>query len=139
MATQRGVDVLLKIGDGGSPTESFSNVGGARTVSFSETLQPVDTTSASSTNQERELLGGAGIRSGTATFSGVFQDDAQDTSIETDFRARTQRNFQFVYPDFGTYEGPFMITNFTRGGTHDGEATFDLTLESAGVVAFTAA
>jgi len=138
MAVQKGVDVVLKIGDGGG-TEAFATIGGARTVSMTFNNQPVDATSASSTGQWRQLIDSAGILSIDATFSGVFQDDAQDTSLQTDSFARTLRNFQLVYPDFGTFEGPFIITSVTYGGAHDGEATFELSLQSGGQVTFTAA
>lgn len=138
MAVQKGVDVVLKIGDGGGP-ETFATIGGARTVSMTFNNQPVDATSASSTGQWRQLIDSAGILSIDATFSGVFQDDAQDTSLQTDSFARTLRNFQLVYPDFGTFEGAFIITSVTYGGAHDGEATFELQLQSGGQVTFTAA
>lgn len=138
MAAQKGVDVLLKIGDG-EASEAFTNVGGARTVSLTFNNSTVDATSASSTGQWRQLIDAAGILSMDASFSGVFQDDSNDAQIQTDALARTLRNFQVVVPDFGTFEGPFVITNLTYGGAHDGEATFELSLSSGGQVAFTAA
>jgi TP901-1 family phage major tail protein len=138
MAAQKGVDVLLKIGDG-QVSEAFTNVGGARTISMSFNNQPVDATSASSTGQWRELIDGAGILSMDASFSGVFQDDSNDAQLQTDSFARTLRNFQIVIPDYGTFEGPFVITSVTYGGSHDGEATFELSLQSGGPVTFTGA
>jgi TP901-1 family phage major tail protein len=138
MAAQKGVDVLLKIGDG-EASEAFTNVGGARTVSMTFNNSTVDATSASSTGQWRQLIDAAGILSMDASFSGVFQDDSNDAQIQTDALARTLRNFQLVVPDFGTFEGPFVISNLTYGGAHDGEATFELSLSSGGQVAFTAA
>lgn len=138
MAAQKGVDVLLKIGDG-EASEAFTNVGGARTVSMTFNNSTVDATSASSTGQWRQLIDAAGILSMDASFSGVFQDDSNDAQIQTDALARTLRNFQLVVPDFGTFEGPFIISNLTYGGAHDGEATFELSLSSGGQVAFTAA
>lgn len=139
MAVQKGVDVVLKLGDGVTPTEGFSTIGGARTVSMTLNNQPVDATSASSTGQWRQLIDSAGILSADCSFSGVFQDDTQDASLRTDWNNRTLRNFQLVYPDFGTFEGAFIITNLTYGGAHDGEATFEISLQSGGQVSFTAA
>ena len=43
-----------------------------------------------------------------------------------------------VVPDFGVIEGPFQIASLEFGGRHDGEMTFDLALESAGEITFTA-
>jgi len=41
-------------------------------------------------------------------------------------------------PDFGTVEGPFQVSTLEYAGQHDGEMTFDLALESAGQLSFTA-
>lgn len=136
MAVQKGVDVVLKIGDGGGP-ESFATIGGARTVSMTLNNAPVDATSASSTGQWRQMIDAAGILSMDASFSGVFQDDTQDGTLRTDMMARTLRNFQVVIPDFGTFEGAFIITSLTYGGAHDGEATFEISLQSGGQITFT--
>jgi TP901-1 family phage major tail protein len=43
-----------------------------------------------------------------------------------------------VVPDFGTIEGPFQIASLEFAGEHNGEVTFDVALESAGALAFTA-
>ena len=42
-------------------------------------------------------------------------------------------------PDFGTMEGPFQIGSIEYAGSHNGEATYELSLVSAGEIAFTAA
>jgi len=47
--------------------------------------------------------------------------------------------FQVVIPDFGTVEGPFQITAIEYAGSHDGEATYEIALASAGQLIFTAA
>lgn len=44
-----------------------------------------------------------------------------------------------IVPAFGTVEGPFQIVTLEYGGRHDGEVSFELGLESAGALAFTAA
>lgn len=43
-----------------------------------------------------------------------------------------------MIPSFGTVEGPFVISAFEYAGTHDGEATYEMTLASAGKLTFTA-
>jgi TP901-1 family phage major tail protein len=45
---------------------------------------------------------------------------------------------QIVIPAFGTVQGPFQITNLEFAGEHNGEVTYDLALESAGEMTFTA-
>ncbi|GJD75137.1 hypothetical protein CFIICLFH_3377 [Methylobacterium goesingense] len=44
-----------------------------------------------------------------------------------------------VVPGFGTLEGSFQITSLEYRGDHAGEVTFDMALDSAGPLAFTAA
>jgi len=41
-------------------------------------------------------------------------------------------------PDFGIIEGPFMITAIEYAGSHNGEATYELSMASAGALTFTA-
>ena len=42
-------------------------------------------------------------------------------------------------PDFGTLQGPFQVTALEYAGEHDGELSYEVALESAGAIAFTAA
>ena len=46
--------------------------------------------------------------------------------------------FQVVIPDFGIVEGRFQITALEYSGSHNGEASYELTLASAGQLTFTA-
>ena len=46
------------------------------------------------------------------------------------------RDWQVVVPDFGTVVGPFQLTSLEYRGDHAAEVTFDLSLESAGALAF---
>ena len=48
------------------------------------------------------------------------------------------RHWQVVVPDFGTIEGPFQVTALEYRGDHAGEVTFELALESAGALTFSA-
>lgn len=41
-------------------------------------------------------------------------------------------------PDFGVLEGPFLVTALEYAGEHEGEASFALSLASAGEVGFAA-
>jgi TP901-1 family phage major tail protein len=46
---------------------------------------------------------------------------------------------QIIIPDFGTVQGPFQITSLEIAGEHNGEVTYDMSLESAGELTFTEA
>ncbi|MBV8800475.1 MAG: phage major tail protein, TP901-1 family [Alphaproteobacteria bacterium] len=135
MSAQKGRDLLVKIGNGGSP-ETFTTVAGlrARTLSFNSTT--VDVTNADSANQWRELLAGAGVKSAAFSGSGVFKDAASDESLRSAFFNQATPDFQVVIPNFGTIAGPFQIASLQYEGPYDGEVKLSLSLASAGALTF---
>lgn len=137
MAAQSGRDMLLKLDQTGSG--SFLTVAGLRTRSLSLNAASIDVTDAESAGRWRELLAGGGIKRAAVAGSGIFKDQASDAQIRSLFFAGTIRNWQLVLPDFGTIEGPFQIVALEFSGSHDGEVTFELALESAGALAFAGA
>ncbi len=137
MAAQSGRDMLLKLDQTGSG--SFVTVAGLRTRSLSLNAAAIDVTDAESAGRWRELLAGGGIKRAAVAGSGIFKDQASDAEIRSLFFAGTIRNWQLLLPDFGTIEGPFQIVALEFSGSHDGEVTFELALESAGALGFSAA
>lgn len=139
MAAQKGKDLLLKIDTSGSG--SFAAVAGLRSRRIRFNAETVDVTNSDSTGRWRELLAGAGVRRASISGSGIFKDaDADaDASVREIFFAGTIRDWQVVVPDFGTLEGPFQVTALEYSGQHDGEVAYELALESAGEIGFTAA
>ena len=103
MTAQAGKDVLLKIGDGGSP-ESFTSIAGLRAKTLSLNARAVEVTHADSPGRWRELLDGAGVRTAAISGAGIFVDSAADE----------------------------------YSGRHDGEASYSLSLASAGALTFSA-
>lgn len=138
MAAQRGKDILLKIGDGGEP-EAFVTVAGLRARTLSLNARGVDVTDGDSAGRWRELLAGAGVRQASVSGAGVFRDAAADELIRQSFFAQTAETWRLIVPDFGTIEGPFMVAALEYAGEHAGEASFALTLASAGELSFEAA
>ena len=136
MAAQRGKDLLLKVDATGS--SDFATVAGLRARSLAFNTATVDVTHAESTDEWRELLAGAGAKSARISGSGIFKDAASDETVRGLFFGGTIRNWQVVIPDFGTVAGRFQITALEYSGSHDNELTFDLALESAGALSFTA-
>lgn len=135
MAAQKGKDLLLKIDHGAG---GFETVAGVRTRAVSLNAEAVDVTNADSIGAWRELLAGAGVKRASVSGSGVFKDAASDSLVRTHFFDGTVPNWQITVPDFGVIEGPFQIIALEYSGRHDGEVSFDLTLESAGALIFTA-
>lgn len=135
MAGQKGRDVLIKIGDGGSP-QAFVTIAGIRAKTISLNARAVDGTSAESPDAWRELIAGAGVKSATVSGAGVFKDANSDALMREAFFSQAARDWRLVIPDFGTLDGPFIIEALDYSGDHDGEAAFAITLASAGALSF---
>ncbi|GBD49640.1 phage major tail protein, TP901-1 family [Methylopila sp. Yamaguchi] len=135
MAIQKGKDLLLKIADGAG---GFTTVAGLRSRSLSFNAEPVDVTHSESAGRWRELLAGAGAKRASVAGAGVFRDDASDALVRGLVFDGAAAVFQIVIPDFGRVEGPFQVTGLDYRGDHAGEVVYDLALESAGALAFTA-
>ena len=114
-------------------------VAGLRAKTIRLNAETVDVTNADSANQWRELLAGGGTRSAEISGDGVFTDSAADESVRGDFFAGTLTEYTVTIPDFGTLTGPFQVTSLEYAGQHDGEATYSLSLASAGEIVFAAA
>ena len=136
MAAQNGKDLLIKVdmtGDG-----QFETLAGLRATRISFNAESVDVTSLESQGGWRELLAGAGVRSASISGSGIFRDDTTDERARQLFFDGITPDFQVVIPDFGIVEGAFQVTSLDYAGSHNGEATYELSLASAGQLSFAA-
>lgn len=136
MSAQAGKDLLLRLDL--ADTGVYTTVGGLRTTRIAFNAASIDITSVDSADGWRELLGDAGVRSAAVTGSGVFKDDDADAVIRTTFFSGAVKQWQVLVPDFGVIEGAFLITGLDYAGDHDGVATYELSLASAGALSFTA-
>ena len=136
MAVQNGKDLLIKVDQTGEG--DFVTLAGLRATRLSFNAQTVDVTSLESDGGWRELLAGAGVKSASISGSGVFRDAATDGRARQIFFDAEIPDFQVVVPDFGTIEGPFQITSIEYAGSHNGEATYEISLASAGQLTFVA-
>ncbi|QDC09777.1 phage major tail protein, TP901-1 family [Oceanicola sp. D3] len=136
MVAQNGKDLLIKMDMTGSGL--FETVAGLRATRVSFNAESVDVTSLESQGGWRELLAGAGVKSANISGSGVFRDEDSDERARQIFFDGETPEFQVIIPDFGVVEGAFQITSVEYAGSHDGEATYELALASAGALSFTA-
>ncbi len=137
MAAQKGKDLLIKVDMDGAGT--YETLAGLRATRIAFNAQSIDITNVESTDGWRELLGGAGIKSAALSGSGVFRDTTADERAREIFFAGLTPSFEVIIPDFGTVEGAFQLTSLEYAGNHDGEATYEVALASAGGLTFTAA
>ena len=133
MSAQKGKDLLLKIYDG----TAYVTVAGLRSRRVAFNAEIVDVTHAESVDRWRELLAGAGVRRASLSGRGLFKDTASDALVRQAFFDGAISTCRVVIPDFGAIDGAFQIVALEFSGEHNGEVTFDLTLESAGALTFT--
>lgn len=136
MGAQNGKDLLIKIDMDGAG--DFTTFAGLRATRISFNADTVDVTSLESVGGWRELLAGAGVKSASISGSGIFRDEATDERARAVFFAGETPEYQVIIPDFGTVQGKFMMSSLEFAGRHDGEATYEVALASAGALAFTA-
>jgi len=136
MGAQNGKDLLIKLDLTGGG--QFETVAGLRATRLTFNQESVDVTSLESEGGWRELIGGAGVKSAAISGSGVFKDQATDERARQIFFDGETPEFQVIIPDFGIVQGAFLITSIEYAGSHNGEATYEIAMASAGRLTFTA-
>ncbi len=140
MAKQLGRALLVKIGDG-EATETFSNLCGLNSKSLTINNSAIDVTTPDCTAPEGPLWTEtlAGLKNVSVSGDGFFEDSAAEARMnEIAMSADNKANFEIVVPDFGTYSGLFRLTSVEFGGETEGGVTYSVSLESTGVITFTA-
>jgi len=135
MGAQNGKDLLIKLDMTGGGL--FETIVGLRATRISFNAEAVDVTSLESQGGWRELLGGAGVKAASISGSGVFKDAATDERARQIFFDGETPNFQVIIPEFGIIEGAFQMTAIEYAGSYNGEATYELSMASAGALTFT--
>lgn len=134
MSAKGGKDLLLKLEDSAG-AGTYTTIGGLRSKNFSWSADGIDVTNHGS-NQNKELLDGAGIKSMSISGEGVFTDDANLATLEAAFIAQALTRFQIIDTSSGgkSYTGLFKITSLERAGEYNGEQTWSISLESSGSI-----
>ncbi len=136
MAAQNGKDLLIKLDLTGGG--QFETIAGLRATRISFNAEAVDVTSLESQGGWRELLAGAGVKTASISGSGVFKDADTDERARQIFFDGEVPDFQVIIPGFGIVQGAFQITSIEYAGSHNGEATYEMSLASASALTFTA-
>lgn len=136
MGAQNGKDLLIKLDMTGGG--QFETIAGLRATRISFNTESVDVTSLESSGGWREILGGAGVKTASIAGSGVFRDAGTDERARQIFFDGETPEFQVIIPDFGIVEGAFQVASLEYAGSHNGEATYEVSMASAGELTFTA-
>lgn len=142
MAKQNGRELLIKIGDGGDPTEAFATLCGLNSKSITINNNEVDVTTPDCDTPGGALWAEvlAGVKRVGLSGNGYFEDSAAETTLNTlAMAADPHANFQVIIPHFGTFAGPFFLKSAEYGGESEGGVTYSVDLNSSGAVTFTAA
>ena len=134
MPSQNGRDLLLKIGNGGSP-ETFTTIGAARTVEMNLDNHPVEATPMNG-NGMAVLQADAGVQSLEIMLQGLFKDSAAEETLRTAAFNRTANNYQLLFPNGAIYAASFVIGDYKRSGSYDGLESFTVTLIRSGPGAY---
>lgn len=128
----------MKLGDGASPTEAFTEIGllDVRRFLFRQTAS--DATNESTADGWRALLA-SGTRSMRLEGLGLFRSSSAEIALMTKMLNRTTPNFLLILPEWGTFQGPFHIAEMEFEGRFQGDFSYRLIFESAGALTFTAA
>jgi TP901-1 family phage major tail protein len=129
MAAQQGLLFLLKVGAAAVLT--------ARQTDMTINSEMVDVT-AKDTAGWRDLMDGAGMKSMTITLEGPFKDATYEETLRGYAHAGSINAYTLESENGDSWAGNFQITSYSRAGTYNGEETYSMTLESAGVITFTA-
>lgn len=139
MAQQTGRLLLIKMGDGGTP-EVFTAVCGFKARSFSLSNNEVDTTvpDCNDPGGVVQKTSVAGISDRTFSGSGLFDNDAVGKAVADAARLGSINNYQVIVPGYGSFLGPYVITDFQWSGDMEGNMEFQATFKPSGALAFTA-
>ena len=132
MTAQKGKDLLIKVDEGGT----FVTVAGLRAKRLAFNAETVDVTDAESSGRWRELLAGTGVQRASISGSGIFKDAGSDELVRSAFFNSEIKEWEITIPDFGVVTGLFQLTALEYSGQHNGEISFEATMESAGYVSF---
>lgn len=141
MAAQKGKNLKIKRGDGGTPTENFVLIAGMRSKSVRVSNSEIDVTTdddvdASGVTWQTFLPGIVGFE---VTGDGIAKDNAAMQQIIADSISGAQVNYQIEVVDVGTFAGPMSVFNLEVSGNHDDAVQFSASWRARAAVTFTPA
>jgi TP901-1 family phage major tail protein len=134
MSSQRGRDLLLKIGNGGAP-ETFAVIGATRLVTMTLGNQLVDTTAMDGSGTQT-IQPDAGLQALEVTLEGLFKDAAAEEALRQSAFSRTIVNYQLLFPNGDVLTAAFAIADYRRSGSFEGLENFSVTLVRSGEGSF---
>lgn len=140
MAKPKGRLLLIKIGDG-EVTEEFTTLCGLNTKGITINNSEYDVTTADCADPGGALW--TEVQNGTkrvaVTGSGIMKDEAAEERLNTvAMSADAVANFQVIVPGLGTFAGEYHVASAGYSGEMQGGVSYDISLNSSGIITFTA-
>ena len=138
MSKESGVKVLLRVGDGATPTEAFTALAGQRDTRMSGSGSPIDVSDKTTGGWGSTI---SGTRNMTVTATGVanWPDTTGLDRLRGVWESGGTVNCELILNDAGhKYGGAFSVTQFDVGGGHDGATEYSITLQNSGQPTYTA-
>ena len=127
-----GLDFLLKCG---GLDQNPQTLGGMRVTNMVLNNETIDITHKES-HGARTLLPKAGIQSMTLSASGIFTNSESEQYLKNKAFGRDLGLYSLFFPNGEKLEAEFFVTQYERAGDHNGEETYNVTLESSGQIKF---
>lgn len=135
MTVKKAELVLLKIGDGVSPQEQFSTLGGLRTTRMTVNRQVLTATDVTLQGW-RGLLQGAGTAFVRLQGAGVCANSAAETTLRQQAMTNKAVNYEVYFGNGDKMSGAFMISHYERSGKVGDMESFAIILESVDAVEY---
>lgn len=130
-----GFGTLLKIGDGGGP-ETFTTIAEVTDLSGPELgTETIDMTNHSSANATKEKIAGLkeiGPLSFAVNWIPSHATHSYSAGLVKDWYNRTIRNFQVLWPNGTTWQGPALVTKVGPSAPIDDKLAADVELTPTG-------
>lgn len=132
MGKEVGRHVLVKIGDGGSPSEVFTTLGGQKDATLTEQGAEIDMSDKDSGDYGETDIGDLAL---TVQVSGncKWPDTSGLKRVRDAYRAKEKINVRFVENEAGQYTQCLVaISQCNIAGPKDNPTSYDITFKAAG-------
>ena len=138
MPKYSGKDFAVKRGNADGPPETFTTIAAMRSKSMSLNDETVDVTTSDDMPWRRLLGGASGVKSMSISLQGMLTDSATHENLKTDFFNSVISNYELVNGLGEKFAGSFQVASIEESGEYNGAQQISITLESAGVITYTA-
>lgn len=135
MTAFKGNSMILKVGDGASPTEIFTIIGGVQVVSMALDAAVLDASHVAS-GAWRLGISQGGIKRLTLDVRGVFEDSTTEETIRALAFNGDHRKFQLLFGNGDVVAMNGQVSAYTRTGDQEKPEAVSFILESVGTVIY---